>query len=101
VPDDFGNLERVRRGAGNYDAMCINCHLAPEMPDSEIRKGLYPRPPNLVTQAQMPELSRIPHVTSGSSSMASKRRECRLGRKAAWMTRRSGIWPRSCRNCRG
>ncbi len=58
VPDDFGNLERVRRGAGNYDAMCINCHLAPEMPDSEIRKGLYPRPPNLVTQAQMPELSR-------------------------------------------
>lgn len=60
VPEDFGNPERVRRGAGNYDAMCIDCHLAPEMPDSEIRKGLYPMPPNLAAKAQTPEPNRDP-----------------------------------------
>lgn len=47
VPPDLGSDERVRRGAGNYDAMCTGCHLKPGMADSEIRKGLYPQPPNL------------------------------------------------------
>lgn len=47
VPDNLNDPERVRRGAGNYDAMCIGCHLAPELADSEIRQGLYPTPPNL------------------------------------------------------
>jgi hypothetical protein len=47
IPADFSDPERVRRGAGNYAAMCVNCHLSPEAPNSEIRKGLYPRPPNL------------------------------------------------------
>jgi cytochrome c553 len=60
VPEDLGSPERVRRGAGNYEAMCINCHLAPEMSNSEIRKGLYPRPPNLAAQAQMQEFPRSP-----------------------------------------
>lgn len=45
VPDNLGDPERLRRGAGNYDAMCINCHLAPGLADSEIRRGLYPKPP--------------------------------------------------------
>lgn len=47
VPADIDNSERVRRGAGNYDAMCVGCHLSPGVADSEIRKGLYPMPPNL------------------------------------------------------
>lgn len=47
VPDNLADPERLRRGAGNYDAMCVNCHLAPELPDSEIRQGLYPKPPRL------------------------------------------------------
>jgi len=47
VPDNLDDPERLRRGAGNYDAMCVNCHLVPELPDSEIRQGLYPKPPNL------------------------------------------------------
>lgn len=51
APADLADPERIRRGAGNYDAMCINCHLAPAMPDSEIRKGLYPTPPNLALNA--------------------------------------------------
>ena len=32
VPEDFVDPERVRRGAGNYAAMCVNCHLAPDDP---------------------------------------------------------------------
>ncbi len=47
-PGDLSDPARVRRGAGNYDAMCANCHLAPGITDSEIRKGLYPVPPSLV-----------------------------------------------------
>lgn len=47
VPDNLADTERVRRGAGNYAAMCAECHLAPGKADSEIRMGLYPKPPNL------------------------------------------------------
>lgn len=37
----------VLKGAGQYAAMCTQCHLTPAMKDSEIRPGLYPQPPNL------------------------------------------------------
>lgn len=50
-PENFTDPERVRRGAGNYAAMCVNCHLAPEMEDSEIRQGMYPAPPNLAARS--------------------------------------------------
>jgi hypothetical protein len=46
-PGDLNDSERVRRGAGNYAAMCAECHLSPGVTDSEIRKGLYPVPPDL------------------------------------------------------
>lgn len=39
--------ERLRRGAGNYAAMCTGCHLAPGVADAELRAGLYPQPPDL------------------------------------------------------
>lgn len=58
VPEDFADPERVRRGAGNYAAMCVSCHLAPEMENSEIRKGLYPTPPNLSAKAETPSAPR-------------------------------------------
>ena len=51
VPPDLDSTERVRRGAGNYDAMCTGCHLKPGMDDSEIRKGLHPQPPDLAKAA--------------------------------------------------
>lgn len=38
---------RIRQGAGNYNAMCMGCHLAPGMDETELSKGLYPAPPNL------------------------------------------------------
>lgn len=41
----------VRRGAGNYDAMCVGCHLAPGKEDSELSVGLYPAPPKLTEHA--------------------------------------------------
>ncbi len=46
-PNDLSEAERIRRGAGNYDAMCSNCHLRPGVENTEIRQGLYPTPPNL------------------------------------------------------
>lgn len=51
VPD-LEDQASVRRGAGNYDAMCKGCHLAPGMADSEMSVGLYPAPPDLVEHAQ-------------------------------------------------
>ena len=47
VPVNLADKERIRRGAGNYDAMCASCHLAPGAENSEIRMGLYPTPPDL------------------------------------------------------
>lgn len=47
VPPNLFDNERVRRGAGNYEAMCTGCHLKPGMQESEMRLGLYPQPPKL------------------------------------------------------
>lgn len=47
VPADLNDPQRLRRGAGNYAAMCADCHLSPGETESEIRKGLYPVPPDL------------------------------------------------------
>ena len=46
-PGDLADPERGRRGSGNYEAMCVGCHLSPGVEDSEISKGLYPTPPRL------------------------------------------------------
>ena len=50
VPD-LTSAELIRSGAGNYDAMCTGCHLAPGMNATEISKGLYPSPPNFTKEA--------------------------------------------------
>lgn len=46
---DLDDAARIRQGAGNYDAMCTDCHLKPGMTDSELHRGLYPQPPVLGT----------------------------------------------------
>lgn len=37
----------VLKGAGQYAAMCRDCHLAPGSKNSEARVGMYPQPPDL------------------------------------------------------
>jgi mono/diheme cytochrome c family protein len=37
----------VAQGARDYAEMCVECHLAPDTKESELRQGLYPKPPDL------------------------------------------------------
>lgn len=46
VPD-LKDEALIRAGAGNYNAMCIGCHLAPGVENTELSQALYPSPPNL------------------------------------------------------
>ncbi len=48
-PPNLNDADLVRQGAGNYNAMCTGCHLAPGMTGTELSRGLYPAPPNLAT----------------------------------------------------
>lgn len=50
VPGDLDAPARVLQGAGNYDAMCVQCHLAPGMGPTELSRGLNPAPPNLTRE---------------------------------------------------
>jgi mono/diheme cytochrome c family protein len=50
VPDLSGQ-QRIVQGAGNYNAMCVQCHRSPGMGETELSKGLYPSPPNLATES--------------------------------------------------
>ena len=45
VPD-LRDPARIAQGAGNYDAMCIGCHLRPGVAETELSRGLYPAPPD-------------------------------------------------------
>jgi mono/diheme cytochrome c family protein len=53
VPAGLDDPARIRRGAGNYDAMCAGCHLKPGAQPTELSRGLYPAPPDL-TRASAP-----------------------------------------------
>lgn len=50
VPKDLADEKLIANGASEYAEMCTGCHLAPGMKDTEMRKGLYPMPPNLAEQ---------------------------------------------------
>lgn len=52
VPD-LTDPAMARRGAGNYDSMCVGCHLAPDIEESELSVGLNPTPPNLTKHAHI------------------------------------------------
>src|ERR1700689_1235197 len=41
VPD-LGNPKMLAEGAEHYDAMCTGCHLAPGLPENEMRPGMNP-----------------------------------------------------------
>ncbi|MGA7179713.1 MAG: cytochrome c [Thiobacillaceae bacterium] len=50
IPAALDQPQRIADGAGLYDEMCTGCHLAPGMEDSEMRRGLYPQPPDFPTE---------------------------------------------------
>jgi mono/diheme cytochrome c family protein len=41
---------KISAGAARYSALCVDCHLAPGVMTSELHRGLYPHPPNLVQE---------------------------------------------------
>ena len=47
TPPDLSDRARIVQGSGNYDAMCVECHLAPGVAETELSRGLYPSPPRL------------------------------------------------------
>jgi mono/diheme cytochrome c family protein len=49
VPDLSG-AARIEAGAHRYTLDCAGCHLSPGVNRSELRRGLYPHPPNLAQQ---------------------------------------------------
>lgn len=55
VPD-LADPAMIRTGAAHYQAMCVDCHLAPGLGATELSAGLNPRPPDfapgIATSAQ-------------------------------------------------
>lgn len=39
--------ELIAEGARDYSDICVGCNLAPGFEESELRQGLYPKPPKL------------------------------------------------------
>ena len=76
----------IRTGAGNYNAMCVGCHLAPGVDQTELSQALYPR---LRTWPRSGPVI-IPPWRSGPSSMASRPQACRHGARA-WGSVHLGI----------
>ncbi len=44
---DLADESLIRAGAGNYDAMCADCHGHPGEDHSVLGSGMYPAPPDL------------------------------------------------------
>ena len=51
------NEQSIVKGAGNYAAMCAQCHLSPNMKSTELSRGLYPSPPDLTRKAVDPAIA--------------------------------------------
>ena len=47
APPSLDDPKLISNGAAHYSEMCTGCHLAPGSQDTEIRAGLYPKPPKL------------------------------------------------------
>ncbi len=59
APPELDDAKLIAMGAEHYSEMCTGCHLAPGVRATEIRTGLYPKPPNLVERG----LPRSPEQT--------------------------------------
>ena len=47
-PANLNDVAVISTGAGHYAEMCVDCHMAPGHPSTELREGLNPQPPELV-----------------------------------------------------
>jgi hypothetical protein len=47
APPALNDPKFIAAGGQEYAEMCTGCHLAPGMEETEMRTGLYPKPPNL------------------------------------------------------
>jgi mono/diheme cytochrome c family protein len=47
---DLEDASRLAGGAAHYAALCVGCHLAPGVTKSDLRRGLYPHPPDLAQE---------------------------------------------------
>lgn len=43
---DLNDPKRIMEGFQHYQEMCVECHRAPGLSDSELSQGLNPQPPN-------------------------------------------------------
>jgi mono/diheme cytochrome c family protein/ketosteroid isomerase-like protein len=55
APPALDDPQLIKSGAQEYAEMCTGCHLAPGMKETELRAGLYPKPPELASHAQRRE----------------------------------------------
>jgi len=46
-PADLDSPTRIATGGRLYGALCAGCHLAPDMPRTDLSRGLYPKAPQL------------------------------------------------------
>lgn len=66
APADLASEERVRRGAGNYQAMCSECHLSPGSGQTELSRGLNPVPPDFTsTPGRLDDVQRFIAIKYG------------------------------------
>jgi mono/diheme cytochrome c family protein len=47
APPALDDASLITMGAEHYSEMCTGCHLAPGKSETEVRAGLYPKPPEL------------------------------------------------------
>ncbi len=59
-----------RSGFKHYDYMCVECHSAPGIEDSEIKKGLYPTPPRFPEDIEEMTIEEIFWVTKNGLKMS-------------------------------
>jgi len=93
-PPPLDDAAMIATGARHYAAMCSGCHLAPdETNDSDMRAGLYPKPPDLTKHL---------HASPAEAFWVIKH-GIKMSGMPAWglptTMRVSGDWLRSCRNC--
>jgi mono/diheme cytochrome c family protein len=76
--------KQIPDGAQRYAALCVGCHLAPGVTKSDLRKGLYPRPPNLAEEDIRDSRRAFWAIKHGIKMSAMPAWACTLNDDAIW-----------------